>query len=56
MTKDPIITEIRRFRDGYARRHGYSIRAIAEDLRRFQAQRPARTLAPHAKPARKVAD
>lgn len=36
VTKDPIIAEIRAFRDKYARKHGYSIRAIAEDLKGYR--------------------
>ncbi len=41
MTKDPIIAELRRFRDSFARKHRYSIRAMAEDLRRFHPAQPA---------------
>jgi len=54
MSKDPIITEIRNFRDKYARKHGYCIRAIAEDLKNY---RIPKTLQPakHAEPARKIA-
>ena len=55
MTKDPIIADIRKFRDKYARKHGYSIRAIAADLRRFQVPSSLHTTTPEAKRRRKCA-
>jgi len=54
MTKDPIIAEIRNFRDKYARKHGYCIRAIAEDLKRYHIPKSIRA-AKHMRPSRKDA-
>jgi len=41
MYDDPIVAEIRRFRDEYARRFGYDLEAICRDLRE-QQQRSGR--------------
>ncbi|MGD0389607.1 MAG: hypothetical protein ABSC42_11690 [Tepidisphaeraceae bacterium] len=54
MTKDPIIAEIRNFRDKYARKHGYCIRAIAEDLNKYRVPKSIQP-AKHTGPARKIA-
>ena len=54
MTKDPIITEIRNFRDKYARKHGYSIRAIAEDLKGYRVPKSLNS-AENTKPTRRIA-
>ncbi|MGA2442001.1 MAG: hypothetical protein ABSH08_13685 [Tepidisphaeraceae bacterium] len=54
MTKDPIITEIRNFRDKYAREHGYSVRGVAEDLKEYRIPKSIQP-ATHTGPARKVA-
>ena len=54
MYNDPIVAEIRRLRDEYARRFGYDLDEICRDLReqqqrsdrrvvRRQAQRPSRS-------------
>nr|VFJ97212.1 MAG: hypothetical protein BECKH772A_GA0070896_1011610 [Candidatus Kentron sp. H]VFJ97809.1 MAG: hypothetical protein BECKH772B_GA0070898_101198 [Candidatus Kentron sp. H]VFK02978.1 MAG: hypothetical protein BECKH772C_GA0070978_101109 [Candidatus Kentron sp. H] len=37
MYNDPIVAEIRKFRDEYARRFGYDLDAICRDLKREQA-------------------
>ena len=55
MTKDPIIAEIRKFRDEYARKHGFSVSAIAEDLSRFQVPRSLRVHKLEPKRRRKLA-
>ena len=34
--KDPIVEEIHRFREEYARRFNYDVRAMCEDLQRRQ--------------------
>jgi hypothetical protein len=34
MYKDPIVEEVRKYRDENARKFGYNIRAIAEDARK----------------------
>ena len=54
MIEDPIIADIRNFRDKYARKHGYSIRAIAEDLKSFRIPKRIRP-AENTKLARKTA-
>lgn len=41
MTGDPIIDEIRRYRDEYAARFDYDVRAIGEDMRKRYAERLA---------------
>jgi hypothetical protein len=41
---DPIIAEIRRIRDEYARRFNYDLHAMCEDLRRKQELRGARVV------------
>jgi hypothetical protein len=37
MVKDPVVEEIRRIRDEYARRFDYDIEAICRDLREQEA-------------------
>ena len=54
VTKDPIITEIRNFRDKYARKHGYSIRAIAEDLKGYRVPKSLNS-SENTKPTRRIA-
>jgi hypothetical protein len=54
MKRDPIISEIRSFRDKYARKHGYSIRAIAEDLKGYRIPKSLQPAGP-AKTTRKIA-
>ena len=39
MYKDPIVEEVRKYREENARRFGYSIRAIAEDARKRERTR-----------------
>ena len=38
MTDDPILAEIRAFREEYARRFNYDLRAIVKDLRTRQEE------------------
>nr|VFK45853.1 MAG: hypothetical protein BECKTC1821E_GA0114239_105511 [Candidatus Kentron sp. TC]VFK52380.1 MAG: hypothetical protein BECKTC1821D_GA0114238_11762 [Candidatus Kentron sp. TC] len=40
MNHDPIIKEIHAFRKAYAKRFGYDLKAICDDLRTRQAARP----------------
>ncbi len=56
MRDDPIVEEVRRIRDDYARQFNYDVRAMCEDLRKKQdnyAERlvsfPARPPKPRAK-------
>src|SRR5256886_626689 len=62
MTRDPIIDEVRQFRDAYAKRFQYDLEAICRDIRAKQIQsgrqvvslppRPVQApLAPTGKPA-----
>jgi hypothetical protein len=38
MREDPVVSEVRRFRDERAAKFGYSLRAIAEDARKREQQ------------------
>ncbi len=38
MTHDPIVDEVRHFRDAYAKRFQYDLEAICRDIRAKQAQ------------------
>jgi len=40
MSTDPIVEEVRAIRDAYARRFGYDLDAIYEDIKRREQQRP----------------
>ena len=53
-TKDPIIAEIRNFRDKYARKHGFSVRGVAEDLKKYRIPKSIQPVK-HSGPARRVA-
>ena len=39
MTRDPIVTEVRRLREQHAARFDYDLRRIFEDLKRSEATR-----------------
>lgn len=60
MWKDPIVEEVRRWRDEYAAQFGYDLAAICRDLREKQKESgieivslPPRPVSPHFKPAAK---
>ena len=38
MTRDPIVDEVRKFRDAYAKRFHYDLEAICRDIRAKQTQ------------------
>lgn len=38
MTRDPIVDEVRQFRDAYAKRFQYDLEAICRDIRDKQTQ------------------
>ena len=38
MTRDPIVDEVRQFRDAYAKRFRYDLEAICRDIRAKQTQ------------------
>lgn len=42
MYEDPIVDEVRRIRQEYAKQFNYKIRAIAEDLKRLEQQHKGR--------------
>jgi len=44
MYTDPIIDEIREFRDQYAARFNYDVKAMLDDIRRRQAESGRKTV------------
>ena len=52
MKADPIIEEVRRIREEYAKRFNYDLRAIAADLRKREQRHPERLVSFPPKPAR----
>ena len=54
MWKDPIVEEIRKYRDEYAGQFSYDLHAICQDLRKKQGQagRPVIALSP--KPVKRI--
>jgi len=38
MARDPIVEEVRRYREQYAAQFGYDLRAIAEDVKKRERQ------------------
>jgi hypothetical protein len=53
MYDDPIVEEVRRVRQEYAKRFDYDVRAIAVDLREREQQHPERLVSFPPKPARR---
>ena len=53
MLDDPIVEEIHRHREEYAKRFNYDIHAMVADLRKREQQHPERLVSFPAKPARK---
>lgn len=53
MCDDPIVEEVRRIRQEYAKEFDYDVRAIAVDLRRRQQGHIERLVSFPAKPARR---
>lgn len=53
MQNDPIVEEVRRARDAYAKQFGYDLRAMAEDLRKKEQAHPDQLVSFDPKPARK---
>jgi len=53
MRNDPIVEEIRRVRQEYAKQFDYDVRAIADDLRRREQQHRDRLVSFPPKPARR---
>ena len=42
MKTDPIVEEVRRIRQEYAKQFGYDLHALAADLRKHEQQHPER--------------
>ncbi len=53
MKSDPIVEEVRRFRQEYARQFDYDLKAMAADLRKREQQHPERLVAFPPRPARR---
>jgi hypothetical protein len=54
MFEDPIVEEVRRVRQEYARRFNYDLHAIAADLRKQEQEHPERLVSFPAKAPRKT--
>ena len=54
MLSDPIIEEVRRVRQKYAKRLNYDLHAIAADLRKQEQEHPERLVSFPAKSPRKA--
>ena len=54
MSTDPIVEEVRRVREEYARQFNYDLHAIAADLRKREQQHPERLVSYPAKRPRKT--
>ena len=44
MSRDPIVEEVRRYRDEYAKRFGYDIEAICRDAKQRQEESGRKTV------------
>ena len=53
LLNDPIVEEVRRIRQEYAKQFDYDVRAIADDLRKREQQHRERLVSFPAKPARR---
>ena len=54
MQDDPIVAEVRRVRQDYARKFGYDLDAMAADLQRKEREHPERLISFAPKPARRL--
>ncbi len=54
MFTDPIVEEVRRVREEYAKQFNYDLHAMAEDLRKQERQHPERLVSFPAKRRRKT--
>jgi hypothetical protein len=50
MTRDPIVDEVRKFRDAYAKRFQYDLEAICRDIRAKQTQSGRQVMSLPSKP------
>ena len=53
MLNDPIVEEVRRVREEYAKQFDYDVRAMAADLRKREQQHSDRLVSFPAKPVRR---
>jgi hypothetical protein len=53
MQTDPIVEEVRRIRQEYAKQFGYDLRALAADLIKHEQQHPERLISLPPKPTDK---
>jgi len=53
MRNDPIVEEVQRVRQAYAKRFDYDLQAIVADIRQREQQHPERLVSLPPKPARK---
>ena len=53
MRDDPIVEEVRRIREEYARQFDYDLAAMAEALKKREKQHPERLVSFPAKPTRR---
>jgi hypothetical protein len=53
MQHDPIVEEVQKVRQAYARSFGFDLRTMADDLRRHEREHAERLVSYPAKPARK---
>ncbi len=53
MTQDAVIQEIRKYRDEYAKKFDYDIKAMGDDLRKRQAESGRKVVRRIPKPAQK---
>jgi hypothetical protein len=54
MWKDPIVEEIRKYRDEYAGKISYDLHVICQDLRKKQGQAGRRVVSLSPKPAKRI--
>ncbi len=53
MRGDPIVEEVRRIRDGYAKQFNHDLHAMAADLRKYEAAHPDKVVSFPPKPPRR---
>ena len=54
MQNDPVIEEVRRIRHVYAKRFGFDMRAMCNDLRQKEQAHPGRLVSFDPKPVRRL--
>jgi hypothetical protein len=54
MQNDPVVDEVRRIRNAYAKRFGFDFRAMAADLSRKEREHPDLLVSFESKPIRRL--